>query len=80
MPRFRNISSESSPSGATWSVLKGSPQLGQSQASGITPSRLTGGGTGPSGSATLTERAIYIVHSEGSVETVYVEEVNKHDY
>lgn len=25
-------------------------------------------------------RAIYIVHSEGAVETVYVEEVNKHDY
>ena len=25
-------------------------------------------------------RAIYIVHSEGSVEAVLVEEVNKHDY
>jgi hypothetical protein len=25
-------------------------------------------------------RAIYIVRSGGSVETVYVEEVNKHDY
>jgi toxin HigB-1 len=25
-------------------------------------------------------RAIYIVHSDGTVETVYVEEVNKHDY
>ena len=26
------------------------------------------------------ETAIYIVHSAGSVETVHVEEVNKHDY
>jgi addiction module RelE/StbE family toxin len=25
-------------------------------------------------------RAIYTVHSDGTVETVYVEEVNKHDY
>ena len=25
-------------------------------------------------------RAIYIVRSDGSIETVYVEEVNKHDY
>ena len=25
-------------------------------------------------------RAIYIVHSDGRVETVHVEEVNKHDY
>jgi hypothetical protein len=25
-------------------------------------------------------RAIYIIHSDGRVETVYVEEVNKHDY
>jgi len=25
-------------------------------------------------------RAIYIVHQDGSVETVWVEEVNKHDY
>ena len=25
-------------------------------------------------------RAIYILRSDGSVETVYVEEVNKHDY
>jgi len=25
-------------------------------------------------------RAIYILRAEGSVETVYVEEVNKHDY
>jgi toxin HigB-1 len=25
-------------------------------------------------------RAIYIIHSDGRVETVHVEEVNKHDY
>ena len=25
-------------------------------------------------------RAIYIIHSDGRVETVYVEEVNEHDY
>ena len=25
-------------------------------------------------------RAIYIVHEQGEIETVYVEEVNKHDY
>ena len=25
-------------------------------------------------------RAIYTMHSDGTVETVYVEEVNKHDY
>ena len=45
----------------------------------ITPSTLTGGGTGP---YRLSDayRAIYIVHSAGSVETVYVEEGNKHDY
>lgn len=25
-------------------------------------------------------RAIYMTHSDGTVETVYVEEINKHDY
>jgi hypothetical protein len=44
----------------------------------ITRSRVNGRDTGVRLSDAY--RAIYIIHSDGRVEAVYVEEVNKHDY
>lgn len=79
LPRFRNTSSESSRFGAIWSVLRG---LAAARAvPGFRDHPLQGDWQGYR-AIRLSDayRAIYIVRGEASVDAVYVEEVNKHDY